>query len=522
MSFAPDEREFAVFGRGDRREEILSSFRIGAREYTNPSTGQPFTEPEIATATADGSRLWIEADAIDLVLLAEQNRALWLSDQVRPDHASTGWLRGPDAYHRVLWGMDPLFASGGSGAARFEALGGTVFAGSTTVGDPAARTCTDPAGLRYQVQITTETPPSGVVDLVLIAVDTGTATNIAADTVLTWSNPPVNAQPRGAALAPFTGGTADETDAEYARRLMSRIRHKPAAGNAAQFRVWARDSTNAVEDAFVYPCAMHAGSTLVCVTQKRAGVEGPAARLASASTLQSATGYLVPRSSPVVPARAHVVVTTPTPVKSDLVISMAMPAGKSSGWADRTPWPTPLGADHVSGTVATSTWIFYSDAAAMPSGVTVPKVMAWDAARSRWESLVVDSVGSYLGTPMIFLAQETAIEIGTPVWLSPDTAKREIIAEAVEGFFDAVGPGEVIDLASDDRAHRAFRFPQPNEEYPFRPGSSIVSRLGEAMGYSLANATVTTQSVVDPGLPSDPNDGPKMLVAGNVAIYPEQ
>ena len=49
---SPAEREFDFYPRGQKREELLTNFRIGLRQMTNPDTGAPFTETEIATATA--------------------------------------------------------------------------------------------------------------------------------------------------------------------------------------------------------------------------------------------------------------------------------------------------------------------------------------------------------------------------------------------------------------------------------------------------------------------------------------
>jgi hypothetical protein len=91
MADAPD-REFAVFQRGEVRELELALFRNALRSQTNPDTGATFTEEEIAVATAKGSKKWVEADADDIVALTDQQRALWLADQVRIDRAGTSWL----------------------------------------------------------------------------------------------------------------------------------------------------------------------------------------------------------------------------------------------------------------------------------------------------------------------------------------------------------------------------------------------------------------------------------------------
>ncbi len=515
MTVAAADREFALFKRGERRDEILSNWRIGLRQFTNPETGTTFTESEIATAVAVGSRWWIEADAIDLVLLSEQQRALWMADQVRIDRAGTSWLT---TYHGPLWGESYLPATGSAGAVSALATAGTVWVGSTTVADPLAIYGNDPAGLRYQVRTTYTTPGSGVAALNLIAVDTGDETNIDSGVVITWANAPVNAQPTATATENFTGGTDAETDSDFAKRLLARIRNKPASGNASHFRTWARATSNAVEDCAVYCCAFHAGSVLAVPVQKRANATGPTARIASAATVDAVRARLVPRLSPNVPARAHVVVVPAVSQPSNVLLSLAMPKGVASGWADATPWP---GYSTIPSSVLVVTdpthFTMHSDTA-LPTNVTAPKLMRWDATTSRWEQLMVQVVTSG-GGGMYDVTLSVAATLADGEYISPYSAKAETIAETIETYFDARGPGEVVDLATDDRAHRAFRFPEPQEELPQRVGASIIGQLSDGLGFSLVDGEVISFSVSTPTVPSDPLVGPNHITVGKVAIY---
>lgn len=518
---APAERPFAVFRRGDLREEILAYFRNGLRGFTNPETQTAFSETEIATATAQGSYFYHEADAIDLVLLTQQSRAFWFADQVRIDRASTEWLT---QYHGVLWGEEKLGATGGSGPVHATANPFSVFVGSTTVPDPTAAVATDPAGLRYQVLTTVAADAAGDADLILIAIDTGEATNIADGTILTWSqNAPGSAEPEIEATGPFTGGTDAESDPEFAARLAARIRHKPAGGNWSHFRSWARESSNAVEDAFVFPCAFHAGSVLVCVTQKRAGATGPLARKANSVTLATAIAYLTPPGSPVVPERAMVVVTTFTEEPSDAEIQISMPSGTTTGWADPTPWP---GYTDGAGTVSSITNLttqtnfrIHSDTA-LPSGVTAPQIMAWNEDESRWEKLNVTSVAAFGGGEYtVTLSQAATFTLVVGDYISPYTARAELIAETIEQYFDSLGPGEVIDLTTDTRAHRAMRFPRPSEEFAMRAGAALGSTVAEALGQNAADVVVAAIAPKNPTLPTQVIDGPNQLVCGKMGIY---
>lgn len=516
MADAPD-REFPVFQRGEVRELVLALFRNALRSQTNPDTGATFTEEEIAVATAKGSKKWVEADSDDIVALTDQQRALWLADQVRIDRAGTSWLQ---VHHGPMWGESYLLATGGSGPATATGTAGTIYVGSTTVPDPAAHYATDPAGLRYQVLTTVIADGSGNADIELAGVNSGTQTNIASGTVLTWASGPVGANSEFSTTDDFDGGTDDETDTEFAKRLLARIRHKPASGNAAHFRAWAREASNAVEDAFVYACALHAGSVIVCVTQKRAGTSGPEQRIPNLATLSDVTSYTVPPQSAVVPADVLVLVVAPVSEPSDVLMTLAMARARDSGWTDLSPWPTyDTTVSSVTHVTSQTSFRIHSDTA-LPTGVTAPALMIWNESASRFESLNVTSVSAFGGGQYtVTLSQAASFTVAVGDYVSPDTDRRLAIAEAAEEYFDSLGPGEVLDLETDTRAHRAFRFPEPFEEWPQIAGSVIAAALQDALGAALANADLISMTTTAPTVPSTPIAGPSLVTLGKFAVY---
>jgi hypothetical protein len=429
--------------------------------------------------------------------------------------------------HGPAWGKTPLVASGGSGNVTCPATFGTIFVGSTTIPDPAALFATDEAGLRYQVLFTIPTPTNGIAGsdpanpLVLVGIDTGEQTNLPSGAKLKWGNPPVGAQPEATVVQDFTGGTPAENDLDFASRILADIRHKPASGNSAHFRSWARDASSAIEDACVYACAHHAGSVHVAILQKRSNVAGPLARVPSAGTLTAATAYLTPPGSPVVPKPPHVVVTGFTPRASNLVLSLAMPKGRSSGYKDLVPWPSQAGGTPaLIVAVVTPIAITISAPSGLPSGVTQPSIMVWDDALSRFEEMhVFFASPSGGGLYTISLASPTAKTLAVGDYISPMTARAGEIAETIEAYFDALGPGELVDLATDPRGHRVFRFPEPNEELPQRAGSAVTGVLQDALGGSLTSAALESISLAVPALPAEPIDGPDGLVLGRLGVY---
>jgi hypothetical protein len=95
-----------------------------------------------------------------------------------------------------------------------------------------------------------------------------------------------------------------------------------------------------------------------------------------------------------------------------------------------------------------------------------------------------------------------------------------VLADAVSAYFDSLGPGEVVPLATDERGARAYRNPIPSEEAPARAGQGIITIIGEALGSALADATLASISVSNTTVPSDPILGPSLIVAGKFAVYP--
>lgn len=527
----PADREFEVLPSGHVRDKVvLANFREGLRGLVNPETGQLFTEEEIRRATQPKSRWYNEAQALDDYAQGEQRGALWLSDQVRLERASTRWL---EEFHARLWGETKLPATGSSGPMNVEGTPGTIVTGSTTLGDPNAYRARDPAGNVYQVFIGGTIPASSALEATMAAVSTGAPTNIESGTTLTWIYRDPNMKATGLTTADFTGGTDRETDAEHAARIQGIIRHRPGAGNDAHMRAWARSASNAIEDAFVYPCALHAGTTVVAITQKRGAAVGPTARLPAPGTMAAAIARLTPPNSPDVPPRAFVIAVPANGESVDLALRIALAKGSVAGWEDVRPFPSynatlPSVTARVSDTDFTVTapgdaTLPGQAALATLSGADAPSLMLWNESRSEFDLLAVDSVedlGSNDYRVVLTAPPSSGSGVSVGQIVSPGVARRAVIAEAIGDYFDSLGPGDLFDVEADPRGGRCVRFPSVLEEYPFRAGAVVATRVIEALGGSVADATLESISATAPTYPSNLALGPNMLILGTVGIYP--
>ncbi len=557
----PDERAFVVFPRGAVRDDvILANWRNELRTSKNPATGILFTEDEIQRATQPGTRWYIEADSVDLWGQAQQQRALFFVSQIDPRKANTQFLND---FHGPIWlGPDSrLPAVGANGSVNATGSAGSIIPGSSTLGDPTAALATDPNGLVFQVLANFTIPASGSIVVQMQGISTGFVTRLTADTVLTWTlNIPPGVDPTATVVEAFDGGFDEETDEEYATRIADRIRNRPASGNATHFQAWSQEATTATEQAFVYPVAFNAGTVLVSITEKRGALlvdsaipEGPNARIPSSLTLVTVANYIVAPGSQVVPQRVFVVVTGVNAQQSDTVQRYSMAQGQSGGWADVIPWPAFSSSVPetqvltVSGdglTITVSSDIQLPNGAASLTNPDSPLMMLFNREVSRFAggssalgtSLEVLSVtdpspgGSSVRTFTIVLSQEplmyddTGTARTTPVIevgdrLSPFTDRATIIAEAMESYFDSLGPGEVV-TATDPRSVRAARQPVPADKFPIRAGQSLIGDVLDALGGTAADGELTAISRNEPDLPTNVTDGPNMVTFGDSNIFP--
>lgn len=515
---------------GQERDKMLANLRSVLRGMIgrfDPALARVITEDDVQAATQEGSREYARFNAIDQALLAVHAKAGALADQAFPLRATSGAL----VLHGQQRDLPRLPASGATIYAEAVAPVGSTFVGSTTVPDPAAAFATI-NGLTYQVLYNVTTPANGragsdaASPLILVGVSTGEQTNLVAGSTLTWGgNVPLGATSTFITTIDGSGGHDVETEYEWAKRLNDDDAHPSESENAAHVRRWAREASVAVEDGFVYSCAKYAGTDVVCVTQKRGrqsetAPRGPLARVPSAGTFATVTAYLVPPGSPVSSQRGTRYVVAPQTTYTNVSLALALPRGRGIGWRDVRPWPLWDGAAASVNNITDTTHFRIANTTALVSSTS--SIMVWHRSTSRWEELRVTSIADHGGGTSwdVVLQSAPATSIAVGDYISPATRSPLFLAQAVESYFDGLGPGEVVDVDTDGRAPRAARFPDPIEVFPYRAGSAIVTAIQEALSGVTTNGELLAISSTSPVLPTDPTDGPQMLVCGHVAIYP--
>lgn len=197
------------------------------------------------------------ADAYALELEALEQFAAQLRNEILPDKASTAFLNR----HGYVDGVDREPATKGSYFVRVTGVASaTVTFGSSVLQSPS--------GNSYVPSVASVVlNGSGYADVTFNAAMAGTTANLPAGAVLSWSSTPTNANPSATVQSVTSLGEDQETDANYAKRIIARRQERPGSGNRADWAAWV-DAVSGVAEVYVYE-RLNADTlalTLGCVT----------------------------------------------------------------------------------------------------------------------------------------------------------------------------------------------------------------------------------------------------------------
>jgi uncharacterized phage protein gp47/JayE len=153
----------------------------------------------------------------------------WILRQIFPDTA--------DPEYAGKWGFTknlvPLDAKAASGSVLMT---GNVGAGCL-IGDELRRD----DGVLFVTTESAVIPGGGSISVAVTASAAGTASNTDAAVLLTWTSVPAGVNST-AAVEDMTGGTDDETDAEYSERVIESFRNPARGGNETDYETWAKEA----------------------------------------------------------------------------------------------------------------------------------------------------------------------------------------------------------------------------------------------------------------------------------------
>jgi hypothetical protein len=145
---------------------------------------------------------------------------------------------------------------------------------------PLGTQATDPTGqvvVQTTAAVTLNGPPN-TLPVQFVSVTKGATANLPTGTRLTWTTPPVGLSSTVLLSSPLVGAEDSETDAQLVARLLRRIQQPPRGGTAADYRVWAEESTDSngaslnIFRAYVYPLRSGLGSVDVVATYEGSGL----------------------------------------------------------------------------------------------------------------------------------------------------------------------------------------------------------------------------------------------------------
>jgi uncharacterized phage protein gp47/JayE len=357
------------------------------------------------------------------------------------------------------------------------------------------------------------------------AVNTGTATNQAYLTKLTWTSSSVGALNATCTVAVggIDGGAPEDDDETLRRRLVERLANPAVGGNNADVRRIAEDASAAVEAAYVFAALRGPASLDVAITK----AEGD-------RTLSSATVSLVDAAlRAALPGHVDINTTSVTAQEVDVVFRATLPApttsgGAGGGWLDATSWPQGTPAAGTNDGKVTA----YAAPTATVRTTTTPvigqHIGVWDPVAEVMHQYTITAVGGVSGAYTITVqGLEGAAGFKTSplnAYISAGCVSLALYAAKMLKEAQALGPGEKT--ASLDLLPRARRYPNVDHKNPTDLDLRITGNIQAAYpeivfsgSGSLSVDTGTTTASTSPDVPATTTDPPNILVLKYFAIW---
>jgi len=485
------------------RDDVLTDMRLEllAAGVTNPPV-QPNTDLYVlATAQAN------------IALIQYANLAIYDddSDVLTATGAALDTIR--EAY-----GLPVVPPAPSSGRVVASVTGG----GAVTVVDGSVAVL--PNGLRIKVSGTHLGVITGT-EILVVGIDTGSATDLAYPNVVRWVAPPVNleTEARVSQNAPLTGGTDAETDERKRDRILNRLRNRPAGGNWAHMREISLNALGSVQDAYVYPALGGPASTKVTI------VKAFEPDIRDFSRAFGAAALLIVRAAlhAEMPSPMEIVVGTVTDEVTDVAVRVTIPdsslsGGAGTGWLDSAPWPPLTGLEtRVLITVSTDEQNFTVGAATVAAPIAgQTHVVWWNPVDRKAETRLVTAVAGGAGAWALTVDVPLADSLGgipqVGDYVSPAAVSSATYGDSWVTAIGVLGPGE--NTADPFRLPRALRHPFVEDEDPSDLTVLLLKVLLDTHP-EIHDIQYSFRSLTTPTVPGSVATNPNILVPRHFGVY---
>lgn len=469
---------------------------------------------------SENSDFYIEGQA-----LADQISAVFNNIEVQADASFPDTATGTDL-DRILtiYGLSRRNAGGASGKIEITTSATTFVA----VGENLVST----TGIVYEVTVGGSYSDGD--EIPVASVDEGADTNLAAESILTWTNPPAYTQSTATVSQAITGGVDLEDDETARARLLTRLQNPPASGNWQHVAEISESSDPVIQKAFIYQAANGPATIHIAVVGYPSAVSK--SRVVDTIKLNS---VIIPTILGNLPEHTETTITTvidePTDCAVELTIPLAVSStslstgpGTGNGWINTNPWPATNASTHwfipVSA-VTDSTHFTINSPTNTPPSAGITKIHWID--KSDW-TVKQATVSSYTGTgPYAVVIDTPFAGIAVDDWIFPASVNAQIYLDALLEGFKQMGPGEKTDNIAIFT--RASRRPRPQVSYPFTLDSSILRgvinssdevQTADFFYRSKGSPAQAVTTSVTPTVPSDITEAPRILIPRNLGFYP--
>lgn len=387
-----------------------------------------------------------------------------------------------------------------------------------------------PNGLRIKTDGAQLLPvtPAGLtsVDLNVVAIDTGSKTNLAAGALVRLVSPPPGmlTDTLVSVNAPLAGGLDAETDERKRWRILNRLQNVPAGGNWGHAIEVALNALATLQYAFVYPALGGPSSVKVALCKPF----DPAIRDFSRAFSLSATQYIRQALQAEFPSPIEIVVQSVANERFDASILVTIPdstlsGGGGDGWADSVPWP-PLvvgdaGRTPISVVTDSSHITVDADTAVSPvAGQT--HVMWWSSVDQKFSTRLITAVAGGAGAWQLTLDAPITDGLGVnPIvgeYISPACVNADAYRDTWITSIGTLGAGE--NTADANRLPRAYRHPLAQDSWPMGLTIAQLADMRNAH-HEISDAAWSWRSLSAPTTPAAVLTAPNILAPRHFGIY---